>query len=410
MKNIKLNFLDIFLIFILLIYIANATFILEIKTFTIIIFLITFFLFLHKKKKFDKFVLWILVYWTIINLLSLYLNNINNIKIYTLISSYIRILIPYFIIKIINRNFFDKIFKVFFYISIISFSFYVIDLIYPNFFQKIIKNINFFTQQEEKLAGGWYIFFYMHNAWAYTQYITLKIFRNSGFMWEAGAYAMILILLLSYYLIKNNYKWDKIAVIIVIFIITTFSTAGYLALLFIFYAYLYKKNKKKLLSFFIILPIIIFITIQVYKIGFISQKINIYLNMIDYHYYHKFSGIERVNRFGVFKYYLEQTFHNPLGNGIYDSYYLLKKYFVIYKGPNTFAQILYRWGFGGFFIFLYSILKFYSFYTKNKIIIFLNFIALSIVLFSNPFLKFLVFSIIFFVYNEQKMSYLLKKE
>jgi hypothetical protein len=56
---------------------------------------------------------------------------------------------------------------------------------------------------------------------------TTENFRNSGAFWEPGGFASFLNLSLTLHLIKNNFRFDRHAWIVVLTLLTTFSTTGY---------------------------------------------------------------------------------------------------------------------------------------------------------------------------------------
>jgi hypothetical protein len=69
-------------------------------------------------------------------------------------------------------------------------------------------------------------------------------FRNSGFVWEPGAFGCFLTIALLFQFFINKFTFDKKAYIFIIGIITTLSTTNYLALLILlFLAYRYRVPK-----------------------------------------------------------------------------------------------------------------------------------------------------------------------
>lgn len=363
----------------------------------IVVWVVTFFLNYHYNSlNYDKFMFVVLVIWSIINIIGFLINEGLNFEIQTFIGTTMKISLPYFMIKIIGKNFFKYLNKYIYYLTIVSLFFYFLDFIFPEFFRSMSSMLNFITQDEQKEAGGWYIYIYMHNAWAY---ITSApwMFRNSGFMWEAGGNAMILIFSLTYNLTTKGFKVDKYVKIYTLALIFTFSTAGYLALFVILYAFISQRKRMRLLKILLI-PILIFVTISVYEMNFIKGKIIRYEEEIDRYAYHNTAKVYRINRFGILKVTSEQLLVNPFGNGVSDSKYMMKKYGVIFNGSNTIARVLYIWGIVGLVFLAYYIYRYYYFlYRKNKIIPVLFSAAFLIVLFSNAIeYKPLLFCIVYF--------------
>ena len=69
-------------------------------------------------------------------------------------------------------------------------------------------------------------------------------YRNSGFVWEPGAFGCFLIIALMLNFFLNKFKYDRKSYIFIIAIITTISTTDYLALIIVlFLVYRYKVPK-----------------------------------------------------------------------------------------------------------------------------------------------------------------------
>ena len=107
----------------------------------------------------------------------------------------------------------------------------------------------------------------------------LHDYRNSGFVWEPGAYGCFLILTLLFNFFRNKFTFDWKAYILIVAIITTFSTTNYLALfILLFMVYRYRVPKVNL---WVILMIPAFV-ILVITVPFLGQKIaDIYNDDID---------------------------------------------------------------------------------------------------------------------------------
>ena len=362
---------------------GSATFIVD-DVFYSFIWAVIFLIYLHYNTiKLDKFMVVVMVLWTVINVIGYYTNNGLNFKFITFVGTTMKIILPYFMVKVVGRKFFYYLNKYIYYLTVISLTFYFIDLLAPTVFESFKSLLNFMTQEDQKNAGGWYIYVYMHNAWAYV-YGLPWLFRNSGFMWEAGGNAMILVFALIYTIIENGFKFDKYVFVYIVATIFTFSTSGYLALMMILYAYLIKTNKLRLLKF-VLIPIFLYLAVNIFELDFVKGKIIQYEKDIDRYALHKTAKVFRINRFGIMKFNLEQSVYSPLGNGVTDSQYLRKKYGVIFDGSNTIARVLYIWGYPGLFLMLLFIYRYYFVMLgENRLVSILFTIAFSIMLFSNP--------------------------
>lgn len=98
-------------------------------------------------------------------------------------------------------------------------------------------------------------------------YNRLHEFRNSGFFWEPGAYACFLTIVLLLNLFLNNFKFDRRTKIILVGIITTLSTTGYLAVLVIIFLWYRRMNPK--INFWIVflIPVTIILIMNIPILG-----------------------------------------------------------------------------------------------------------------------------------------------
>ena len=226
----------------------------------------------------------------------------------------------------------------------------------------------------------------------------IESYRNSGFMWEPGAFAFILILAIIIRILKIN-KLDKKITIYSFLILTTFSTMGYIVLFLIYSTFLFdSKNIFKALVIFLIT--ILFVS--VYQFDFIFSKINEYFVFIDYlKPFESYQGENylRVNRFAYFKIAIESSFAWPFGNGILISKYIISTYGYDVQGVGTFSSHIIIWGWIGLLYYVKYIYQFISNINLSKVkfitkIIFT--IAIFFSLFTNPMEKSPLFFIIFF--------------
>ena len=346
---------------------------------------------------FNKEVFYVLIAWSFINIFSYFINGADTFSIASFGAVTMRMLMPYFIMKIIGNDFFDGLQNYLFILCVISFPFFIIESINPEYVQSLAPSLNFMTMDEQKTKGGFYIFFYMHSGWA--QHYDWTV-RNCGFMWEPGAFSMILSFMIVYQLYRDDFKLTFKTIFLIICMLSTYSTSGFMALFSIIILYFfYNKSFYKKFSYLIpliIIPVII-IGYNFYKSSeFMEQKIERYIEQSDNTSKWKFkdSRMIRVNRVGFAIIAAESSLVNPIGNGITDSSYIVKKYKNA-QGPNSYATILIQWGWLGVIVLIYCL---YNFRIKGKKGRFLLLLPVSLCLFSNPFsFKYLIYAIIFAV-------------
>lgn len=178
------------------------------------------------------------------------------------------ILTPYFGIKIIGPPFLKYYRNIILIIALISIPFWLATNFIPGFFEytysiagKLMPYTNW-TRQESL------IIYTVENAQAY------GFHRNPGPFHEPGAFAVFLILAIIADIFIKGTIFTKRNAIFIFCIITTFSTAGYIALFILFSFYFATTLKMhvflKLLIFSLALPFFIYLFIN---LEFLNQKI-----------------------------------------------------------------------------------------------------------------------------------------
>lgn len=401
-NNIKNNVIDFIILTLFILYTAATSTPIANNTFSITVTIFLGLVFFKRKRKIDVFIIVVLSVWCIINWISAIVNENQYFSVLTFFGFTMRIIMSYLMIKTIGTDFFDKLYKYAYKLTIIATIIYVFNYVFPSLFSSLAPYLNFITADAQKISGGWYIFVYLCSAWASPE-------RNCGFMWEPGAFAFMLIFLMLLNLMKNKFKLNKQFFVLVIALITTFSTGGYLALFVIILFLLiiqnqaiighktniaYKAIFPFLLAFFLIGSLYLFNTSI-----FLKDKIEGYIEQGTESSDWNFEDLHmlRVSRLGIAIIELDSSMNWPFGNGILQSDYVLGKYGDA-SGPNSLADIVRQWGWLGLCVLIYSFYKFTSFYTKSKAFLACFILSMGVVLFSNPFLfKYLVYGMMFYV-------------
>ena len=375
---------------------SRACSILEGDWFQVVVLLLLLFLFFYRKCQIDNNILVVLGVWGLINAISYWLNGGETFNIFSFLSVTARMLFPYLILKIVGSKFFDGLFNYWYVLCVLSFPFFIMESFFPSFVQSLAPTLNFMTQAEQTARGGFYLFFYMHSGWA--QFMG-GIVRNCGFMWEPGAFGCVLTFMIVYHLFDKNFKFDKKLIFLIVCLLSTFSTSGYLALFSIIVLYLY-KNPVTYHRYNAILPIIIlalFIAGFAYyqSSEFMSGKIERYQEMGTKSWYWSFGNqhMTRVSRLGIFIYALQNSVYSPWGDGVITSDYLIENGNP--QGPNSWATILMQWGWLGIIMLIYSL---YNFRIRGQRCGLMLLVPLAFPLFSNPFaFRSLIYAIVFSV-------------
>ena len=343
-------------------------------------FVYTSIIFIMKKKRFHRALIFLSILWVIINVAAFYRSISFNITTfpYAFYMQFIRLFLAYMIISLVGNDFFYTLDKWLYKLSVLSLPLFILEIIYRPLFFRVAPYLNFATHPEQKLAGGWYGGFYTFNAWG--------VGRNSGFMWEAGGFAFILIFLIVFRFYQNSFKFDKHIIVYFICLATTLSTAGILVGFVLLLTYLISKSKYGLPILIIPLSIYIFIS-YIWGLEFMGPKIMSYINGITQTWEWSFGSeyVLRLNRMGIFYYALKQSFIYPMGHGVFPVLGFIEEFGEYVSGPNTYAMVLVKWGWIGFILFIAGIFNSVQkmFRNYNNIIQILIAMSIIAILFSN---------------------------
>jgi hypothetical protein len=188
----------------------------------------------------------------------------NNLNVSLTFYLYYGIIIAYIHVKIYGKNLIYLYEDIVSHLSAIAIIGWLIQIILPQFIHKLM----IFPSNTGTISGSCLL--YSEGLDYKTAFI---FFRNAGFSWEPGMFASIIIIALlfniviNHYKIKNNTKFYTL----IIALITTQSTTGYgtfLLLGSIIFLINYRSRYK-----FILLLIIIPLTINIYKLPIMGDKI-----------------------------------------------------------------------------------------------------------------------------------------
>lgn len=262
----KQSITEYFLIF-LLVSSSGFLFLINNQPYSIVIFIISLYIFVKKKLKFDK--IYFILIFSIITLILLQFFKFNFFPTLTLVGILIRITTAYFIVKILKENFLVKYSNIMYYITLSSFYFYIILNIIP-------ESFNFFTQNFSLAAYEHGYQKFKYSIGIYTIYEDVS--RNSGPFWEPGAFSGFLVIALLFNIIRLKSFKNKQSIVLLIGLFTTFSSTGYIAFMFLIFINLYIKNINfylKAIVQWLVLPVFILIFLNT---DFLYNKITEQLN------------------------------------------------------------------------------------------------------------------------------------
>lgn len=207
----------------------------------IIIFMILLYLVAKYKVKFDVKVIYLLLYVLVIIEVQSIMWSGSIFTTLTFITT--TVIFPYLILKIMGLDFPEYLVNIIYGYSIISLFFWILTNIsssFHSFLAKLpvilgtdpVKGTEFFAAIPKQFI-----------IYTYEPAIVAGMTRNPGPYSEPGAFAVILIFALIFNILKSNNLFNKKNIVLMITIISTFSTAGILALLIIFNYYIMVTRK-----------------------------------------------------------------------------------------------------------------------------------------------------------------------
>lgn len=306
----------------------------------------------------------------------------------TYLGFYIKIVTSYLIIRILGLSFTKYYVKTIIFISSYSLFLYLISNINVNLLLPFSLNTSGF----EKL---------------YPRYSFLSIFtfipgetlKNAGPLWEGGAYCGYLVLALIFNYFSDIKGKNKRQLLLIISIVTTFSTTGYISTFIFFFLVKYKEFK----SFFVkILFVIIFVWggyLSFTNFSFLGEKIKSQISVIDDDPYFENTNSQRF--LNVIRDYKDFEGHELIGRGMNNK----TRYLYDIEGQIRtvgITDIIVKMGLPFFILLVYmlinSIRSFITWNSKNNS---LNLLAVILsvfcLLFSQVYLNYSLFWSLFFL-------------
>lgn len=289
---------------------SGVTFFTQRKELLILAFFVSFFFFIKNNKSIDGVFFFILFTQAVLSLGQIFY--FQNFTLESFLGNLLIWLLPYFYIKVAGKSFANVYINLMYFFTLIGFAFWIGINISQSFLDMLDQMVKYLNLDPVGLEN-----FIIYN----TEHLRPGdiMIRNPGPFNEGGVYATYLSFAIGLNLLGTGKLLNKKNIIFLIALLTTFSSAGYIAFFFIVSAY-FLVNKK--ISFkVIIFPIIVAMSIY----GFLN--IEFLSNKIIKQYESQTSGspeLYRVGRFGGMIADIEQLKKYPVfGRGIFtnDRYY-----------------------------------------------------------------------------------------
>ena len=207
---------------------------------------------------------------------------------------YILLTYAYLTIRILEYDFFKIFHQVVYILAVISLPFFLIQLINFDFAFTLVgvfqNNFSFLEFNNDVFANN--LLFSIEADGA--------IYRNSGFAWEPKGFSNFLILAIIINSVLYDFKINKKIIILVIALLTTFSTVGYIVLFTGFAGFLIINNKVGI--HYVIVAVIVVLSVLINENDFIFDKVSneIYTmrDQADMIYDKRFFESRSLGRFG----------------------------------------------------------------------------------------------------------------
>lgn len=249
--------------------IAVNPFFVDNKLFKLFFFILLFAVFLYRSKKLDLEVFIVIFVAFIIMLFQGLKFSFSG---YTFLTfSVFSILTPYLFLKVVGLDFLKKASQLIFIFALISLPIYVLQISVP-YFASAIESIELLINPFSSLPERKSLVIYTISTHEIDG-VGNGILRNFGMYHEPGAFATFLTFALGTNLLLKQKLSSKKNIILIVSMVTTFSTAGYIALTILLIAYFVKTYSRKSSVLIMLSIVAIPVILKIYSLPFIEAKI-----------------------------------------------------------------------------------------------------------------------------------------
>lgn len=229
------------------------------------VFLILLFVLYRPKIRLNlPILLWLLYIIAIVVLQDALLAGFFSIK--NIISWSVRLLLPLLVVHILKDDFLESYIWVMVVITLVAMILYVATLLIPSLGEFFIR----YGKPADLVNRAYYTFYHTY-ARPYTYSAYQIIDRNYGPFPEPGMFALYLLIAILFNYMKYRTFFNFFGILFIIGILTTQSTAGYLAL-FIVFLYGFYQTRYRLLSWALLIVVLVGAT-YAYRLPFMKAKI-----------------------------------------------------------------------------------------------------------------------------------------
>jgi len=273
------------------------------------------------------------------------------------------IMLTYFVVSIIGEHFFYLLYKVVYYLTLISLLLFLLQNLQFGFFYDLTLQIQDILQIPPVDYDG----LYSSNIIIYTVNTT-SFHRNCGFMFEPGAFASVIGIALYFSVVNNKFRiFARENIVLTIGMITTFSTTGYLMFIVILVFISVNRSefmgKQSNIGIYLFLPISIIIAIGIFQLEFVGDKIIDVIagseSQLNRSYYTTIEGQQvSLGRFAGLLYDLEDFVENPIiGFGGNREVSANANFYMSMRSINGFSGFIAQFGIYGTILLLIGLIR-----------------------------------------------------
>lgn len=311
----------------------------------------------------------------------------------------------FYLVRYLKARYLDSLFLVIEKMVWVTLPFYLIQVVAEEALISILSPFNV-----SALPKGLNVFVFNISGWALGMNF-LGIPRNSGFMWEPGAFGAVLIFLLVYkYRKEHGQQITRSMKMIMLYALTTLSTATYVGLAGLLMIWIIRRYRKNLLKLAVFSGIAVAVAVPVYNLPFMKGKIEYYMeNNLDYKLAYEGKQVgdksPSIGRFAGFLIELERIKHRPILGYGWDNSYEHIGIGAGWSNPNGLAVLLGKFGLVGVLFILFGSFRIMPDQIKPSFLIRLGMVILMLMpVFSNPFQYNIIFWTLVMLGFEQGVS------
>lgn len=297
-----------------------------------------------------KKIFWVMLIYAVMLIVPTWMYGINELLFRRYVGYAIRILTGCFIASYFRHDFVTKFENLVFVLAYISIPLFVVQIINPNIYDVALPLTKILINFEHRTTDHRYLIIYVVNGWA------MK--RNSGFMWEPGAFAMMLTWAMLFLLFKTRFQWNRRMIVYGIAMLTTFSLMGYPSMVLLILMFLAQKSDWKKIGYTmagggLLLLLLLQTPLFQEQRDMMTNKAEIYANdsknqlyRARYKYVNEEKTSRGVGRLAQFYILGDMLVDDPFGKGMNEYHY---------ASANGLINLIIRWGINAIILLTFSI-------------------------------------------------------